>query len=56
MADWTYDKLTDAVGLRGGALPIIKGPELAALLKELFTEEEARLATQMPLGPLLGPD
>ena len=46
-----YEKLVDSLRPRGGDVPFIKGPELYALLSELFTEEEAELASGMPVGP-----
>lgn len=51
-----YEKLVDAVGMRGGGAPGIKGPELYALMEELFTPEEAELAVKMPLNPISAAD
>lgn len=47
-----YDRLADALSLRGGTLPVLKCKEFFALLQELFTPEEAELAAKMPLGPV----
>lgn len=47
-----YDRLADALSLRGGTLPVLECKEFFALLQELFTPEEAELAAKMPLGPV----
>jgi len=47
-----YDRLADALSLRGGTLPVLKCKEFFALLEELFAPEEAELATKMPIGPV----
>ncbi|HEU65887.1 MAG TPA: 4Fe-4S dicluster domain-containing protein [Chloroflexi bacterium] len=53
MAERVYEELADALSLRGGTLPVLKGRELFALLEELFTPEEAELAAGMPIiGPV----
>ena len=44
MHEPVYDKLIEALNMRGGAVPAIKCPELYALLRELFTPEQAALA------------
>jgi len=45
-----YTRLIDSLNMRGGAVLPIKCPEFYALLKELFTAEEADLFTKMPFG------
>jgi formate hydrogenlyase subunit 6/NADH:ubiquinone oxidoreductase subunit I len=50
MTQPVYEKLTDALKMRGGAAPAIKCPEFYAIIEELFTPEEAELASKMPLG------
>jgi ferredoxin len=50
MTQAIYEKLTDALRLRGGAAPAIHCREFYALMEELFTPEEAELASKMPLG------
>ncbi len=50
MSDAVYKELIGALGMRGGAAPTLDCPEMYALLEELFTPEEARLACQMPMG------
>jgi len=52
MADRVYEELADALSLRGGTMPVLKCPQLFALLEELFTPEEAELAARMPIGPV----
>jgi NAD-dependent dihydropyrimidine dehydrogenase PreA subunit len=52
MGDHVYEELADALALRGGTMPVVKCPQLFALLEELFTPEEAQLAARMPLGPV----
>jgi len=49
-----YEKLVDAVNMRGA--PGKKGPELNALMEELFTPEEAELAVRMPLNRVSAAD
>lgn len=51
MTEGVYDKLADALAMRGGAVPAVKCQEFFALLKELFTPEEAELAIKMPIVP-----
>ena len=46
-----YEKLIEALKVRGGDVPLIECDEAYALFRELFTEEEAELAGQMPLAP-----
>jgi len=55
MQDPVYEKLTDALNM-GGGLPVIKCPELYALLREMFTPEEGALASQMPMNPVSAAD
>jgi len=43
-----YEKLADALEMRGGAAPVVRCREFYALLEELFTPEEAELASKMP--------
>jgi len=52
MHEPVYESLTDALSMRGGGIPVIKCPELYALLRELFTPDEAALASQMPMNPI----
>lgn len=56
MLEPVYEKLLEALRMRGGALPAIKCPELYALLGELFTLEEAEFASQMPMNPMPAAD
>lgn len=51
MAEAIYEKLAEALTLRGGSLPALKCPEFFDLAQELFTPEEADLAAKMPLNP-----
>ncbi len=51
MAEAIYEKLAEALTLRGGAMPALKSSEFFALAQELFTPEEADLAGKMPLSP-----
>ena len=51
-----YEKLTEALNMRGGGLLAIKCPEFYAILSELFTPEEASLASQMPMDPIPAAD
>ena len=50
MSDRVYEKLIDNLLLIGGAVPILKCEEFTALIKELFSPEEADLAAAMPIG------
>ena len=52
MTEPVYEKLADAVNARGGAILGMKCKEFFALLEELFTPEEAELATTMPPQPV----
>ncbi len=52
MAKEIYDKLVDVLMQRGGAIPPQKCKEFFLLAEELFTEEEAELATRMPFPPV----
>jgi len=52
MTEPFYEKLVDALNSRGGIMPAIKCKELFALLEELFTPEEAELATKLPPSPI----
>jgi electron transport complex protein RnfB len=45
-----YERVTEALLLRGGAIPPKKCKEFYDLVEELFTEEQADLASRMPLG------
>ena len=56
MHEPVYEKLTEALNMRGGAAPAVKCPEFYALLRELFTPEEAELACQMPMKPMSAAD
>ncbi len=56
MSQQTYERLVETLGKRGGAAPAIKCPELYELLNELFTPEEAALASQMPMQPISAAD
>ncbi len=56
MREPVYERLIEALSMRGGATPAIKCPELYALLEELFTPEEAALASQMPINPIPAAD
>ena len=55
MHEPVYEKLTEALNM-GGGLPVIKCPELYALLREMFTPEEGALASQMPMNPVSAAD
>ena len=50
MTQPVYEKLTDALRMRGGVAPAIKCPEFYALMEELFTPDEAEMASKMPFG------
>jgi len=52
MTEPVYEKLIDALKSRGGAMPAVKCRELFALVEELFTPEEAELASKMPPSPI----
>jgi len=56
MHEPVYEKLTEALSMRGGGIPVIKCPELYALLRELFTPDEAALASQMAMNPMSAAD
>ncbi|MFU8795974.1 MAG: 4Fe-4S binding protein, partial [Dehalococcoidia bacterium] len=56
MAGSVYEELSDALSLRGGSLPVLKCREFIVLLEELFTPEEAGVATRMPMGPVTAED
>lgn len=49
MTQPVYERLAEALRMRGGAAPVIRCREFYAILEELFTPEEAELATKMPL-------
>ncbi len=51
MVESAYERLAEALMLRGGTLPVLKCKEFYALLEELFTPEEAELAARMPVRP-----
>ncbi len=44
-----YSELADALSIRRGHVPVVKCDEFYALLKELFTKDEAELTCKMPL-------
>lgn len=50
MVDAAYERLIGALNARSTALPAIKCNEFFALAEELFTPEEAAIASAMPLG------
>jgi len=56
MHEPVYEKLTEALNMRGGGLLAIKCPEFYDILRELFTPEEAALASQMPMNPMSAAD
>lgn len=43
-----YERLAEALKMRGGAAPVVRCREFYALLEELFTPEEAELNAKMP--------
>jgi Pyruvate/2-oxoacid:ferredoxin oxidoreductase delta subunit len=43
-----YDQLIKSLNSRGGSLPAFECDELHALLKEIFTEEQAEMFSRMP--------
>ncbi len=49
MTQPVYERLAEALKMRGGAAPAIRCREFYALLEELFTPEEAELDAMMPL-------
>jgi len=51
-----YERLAEAFKMRGGAAPVIRCREFYAILEELFTPEEAELATKMPLDLISAAD
>jgi ferredoxin len=55
MHEPVYEKLTDALNMRGG-LPSIKCPEFYAILEELFTPEEGAIACQVPMNAVSAAD
>ncbi len=52
MTEAIYEKLADALSIRGGGMPAVKCKAFFALLEELFTPKEAELAIKMPLSPI----
>ena len=52
MTEAIYEKLADALSIRGGGIPAVKCKAFFALLEELFTPKEAELAIKMPLSPI----
>ena len=52
MTETVYEKLTDALNSRGTVTPALKSKKVFELLEELFTPEEAELATKMPLSSI----
>jgi len=51
MTDPIYEKLRLALQLRGGSMPALNCPEFIALVKYLFTPQEAELASELPILP-----
>jgi len=47
-----HEELCNALSLRGGPAPAIKCKEFYALLDELFSQEEAEVATKLPVEPI----
>jgi len=56
MAEKVYEKLVDALILRGGTIPPQKTEEFYTLIEELFTAEDADLASKMPLKMVTAED
>ena len=52
MDDLLYDQLTDALNQRGGAFPAIKCQVFRDLMEAVFSDEDARLAVEMPILPV----
>ncbi|MFO7962280.1 MAG: 4Fe-4S dicluster domain-containing protein [Desulfobacterales bacterium] len=52
MAEEIYEQLVEALMKRGGAIPPVKCKEFYALVEELFTNEQAEVAVNMPMGPV----
>ncbi len=50
MVGAAYEKLIGALNARSTALPAVKCDEFFALVQELFTPDEAAIASAMPLG------
>ena len=50
MTQPVYERLAETLKMRGGAAPVIRCRPFYALMEELFTPEEAELASKMPLG------
>lgn len=48
----TYERLCDALGMRGGPAPALKCKEFYDLLEELFTPQEAEVTVKLPLEPV----
>ena len=52
MPDAVYEKLADKLSSIGGSMPALKCKEFFDLVEELFTPQEAELATKMPVTPV----
>jgi len=50
MTQPAYERLAEALKMRGGGVPVLHCREFYALMEELFTPEEAELASKMPMG------
>ena len=50
MADYVYEKLREAIQLRGGSMPALDCPEFYALVEYLFSPQEAELAIGLPIS------
>jgi len=50
MTQPVYERLGEALRMRGGAVPVLHCREFYALMEELFTPDEAELAAKMPMG------
>ena len=50
MTQPAYERLAEALKMRGGGVPVLHCREFFALMEELFTPEEADLAAKMPMG------
>jgi electron transport complex protein RnfB len=52
MTEEVYKKLADALNARSATYPSVPCDEFYALAKELFTPEQAEIASSMPLNPV----
>jgi Pyruvate/2-oxoacid:ferredoxin oxidoreductase delta subunit len=50
MGEKAYERLVDALARAGGAVPVVPSDEFTALISELFSSEEADLASNLPTG------